>query len=232
MKQMDRVVFLSRMKDKNRLLDTYLATKKNLDNITYISNGGYRLPDDVVRGEFRRKHTVTTTFLALCVSNFDRLKNQEFVLRAFLHSNCQDATLVLIGSVQTSYSQYLQSLIAKYNCSSRVQVLCGLAQDEIISAYADSDLFVLGSNSEAQPLVLLDAMAAGVPFLSTPVGAIRELNGGITCDSWQDMGKKMRLLFEDEWLRGELSRRGNEQASARYTWESVIGKYEQLIREV
>lgn len=45
------------------------------------------------------------------------------------------------------------------------------------------DVLVLSSLSEAQPLALMEAMAAGKPCVSTNVGSVRELLGGSTADT-------------------------------------------------
>ena len=54
--------------------------------------------------------------------------------------------------------------------------LCGpLANAEITRAFAAADVFLLPSNSEGFPRVLLESMAAGVPFVAFDVGGVREI---------------------------------------------------------
>lgn len=55
-----------------------------------------------------------------------------------------------------------------------------LGRVDVNSIYAKADLVMLTSISEAQPLVLLEAMACGIPCMSTDVGACRELLEGGT----------------------------------------------------
>jgi glycosyltransferase involved in cell wall biosynthesis len=54
--------------------------------------------------------------------------------------------------------------------------LCGpLANAEITRAFAAADVFLLPSNSEGFPRVLLECMAAGLPFVAFDVGGVREI---------------------------------------------------------
>ncbi len=53
------------------------------------------------------------------------------------------------------------------------------ARDSIRAAYRAADCVVLSSRRETQPLVLLDSMAAGKPFITTDVGCVRDFSGGL-----------------------------------------------------
>lgn len=51
-------------------------------------------------------------------------------------------------------------------------------QRELAGIYADLDLVVLTSKNEGTPVTLLEAMAAGRPFVATDVGGVRDLTVG------------------------------------------------------
>ena len=232
MKSVDRVIFLTGLTDRNRLFDSYLAKKAGLQNIAVVPNGGQPPPTHLIRGLFRKEYGIQTELMALCASNFDRAKGQEMVLDAFEKSKFSQATLVFIGGERNSYCRRLEYLISKSLCSSRVRVLTNVSRSVLQSAYVDSDIFLLGSRSEVQPLVLLDGMAAGLPFVSTSVGSVREMKGGITCASATTMAQMICLLLESQELRAELSSRGQKQVASHYNWERIIDSYEQLLGDL
>jgi len=83
--------------------------------------------------------------------------------------------------------------------------------------------------TETQPLVILDAIRAGIPFISTDVGCVSNLPGGIVVRSKSEMAQKIKFLIEDEILRERLSIDGKNACERTYSWEIVMEKYESLL---
>jgi len=69
-------------------------------------------------------------------------------------------------SVRMEFSETLQS---------RLQISPRLDGNSVVQAYADADIFLLPSYGEGFPNTLLEALASGVPVITTPVGAISEV---------------------------------------------------------
>jgi glycosyltransferase involved in cell wall biosynthesis len=80
----------------------------------------------------------------------------------------------LLGGVAENVAQepILREAVAARGIASRVTFLGSVEGDEKIQAYASASLFVLPSWTEAFPLVIPEAMAAGLPLVVTSVGAI------------------------------------------------------------
>lgn len=98
-----------------------------------------------------------------------------------------DVNLVIIGvKSETNYFNLLIQKIEEYNLQSHVSVLTDLPFEEIISHYADSEIFVLHTQEESQGIVFCEAMAVGLPIVSTRVGGVPwvvENNvNGLLCD--------------------------------------------------
>jgi glycosyltransferase involved in cell wall biosynthesis len=71
--------------------------------------------------------------------------------------------------------------IERLGLADRVELLGPRFHDEVLALYDEADLFVLCSIAEGQPIVLMEAMRAGIPLIATDISAIPELvqDGGI-----------------------------------------------------
>lgn len=81
-----------------------------------------------------------------------------------------DANLVIVGS--GPLESELKMLVDELNLDARVRFVGEVSDDELVSYYGISTLFVLPSNAiaEAFGTVLLEAMAAGLPLITTELG--------------------------------------------------------------
>ena len=57
-------------------------------------------------------------------------------------------------------------------------------------------LVLSGSHTECQPLVLLDANAAGTPFVARTTGCIATMPGGVAVRTWEEMAHQLDLLTD------------------------------------
>ena len=99
----------------------------------------------------------------------------------------------------------------------------------------DARTAVLPSRAEGMPMFLLEAMATGRPFVSTPVGGIPELaaSGGLLVevgDSDQLAAALIRLL-DDQAFAAELGRSGHELCAATRSPEVVGETYREIYRD-
>lgn len=70
---------------------------------------------------------------------------------------------------------FLEERILERHLESCVKLLGPRFHHEVLSLYAETDIFVLCSIAEGQPIVLMEAMRAGVPLVSSAIAAIPEL---------------------------------------------------------
>ena len=90
--------------------------------------------------------------------------------------------------------------------------------------YEWAEAFVLASDKEGMPLVLLEAMAAGLPIVATDVPGTRELIDGVGLLAAPDPGalaEAIDLMARDAAMRADLGRRSAERAQTN-TWESRL----------
>jgi len=234
LRQFDKVVFLSHKKDWRRFFDARVARLTGARNITVIPNGVPEL-QDTPPGIFRQRHCIGSGPLFLCIANYSERKNQERALRAYAEAALPDATLVLIGSELGDYGRRMIALWNNLKVEGKTGnalFLEGLQRDETISALRDCDVKVLAADAETQPIVLLEAMAASKPFISTNTGCVEEFKGGIVVRNAGEMAKAMRLLATSPQERECLGSDGRQDYEAHYSLEQTSKAWLKLLEEL
>jgi glycosyltransferase involved in cell wall biosynthesis len=136
-------------------------------------------PDPARRAVWRSQHAVPRDALVFtCVAGLRPQKNHRLLLQAFAQAAPQlpDALLLLVGPpdrLDPAYAESLKALAQELGLGQHVRFLGSRADvPDILRA---SDVFVLSSDYEGNPLSVLEAMAAGLPVISTAVGGVPEL---------------------------------------------------------
>ncbi|MBI3096095.1 MAG: glycosyltransferase family 4 protein, partial [Rhodocyclales bacterium] len=125
-------------------------------------------------------------------------------------------------------------------------VFADLKREELIPLFFDADLFLFASHVEYSPLVIFECLAAGLPFLSIPVGNVDEIirwsDGGVLCPGRQSsegfssvdpvvLSGEMRKLSLDAEKRKKLSANGRQAWLDRFTWKEIANRIEQLVMQ-
>ena len=97
--------------------------------------------------------------------------------------------------------------------------------EALIEYYRSADVFVIASDVEGMPLVVLEAMAESLPVVATNVLGLRELvkDTGILIDTPYEEGfaKEIDRLGSDTELRAALGRKSFGKA-AQFTWKNAV----------
>ncbi|MET0626295.1 MAG: glycosyltransferase family 4 protein [Pyrinomonadaceae bacterium] len=129
---------------------------------------------------------------------------------------------------------------AAFPAEVRARVRCVRAETEAetAAAFADADLFVLPSLFEGTPLTLVEAMASGLPVVTTATCGMRDVvrdgeNGLLVpTRSPSAIASAVERLVGDESLRARLGSHARAEAAERYRWNlvaaPVLEVYERL----
>lgn len=110
-------------------------------------------------------------------------------------------------------------------------------RNDLAPFLAASDLFVLPSAYEANALVVLEALASGLPVVSTPVGFAGEIvqhgvNGFLVDRDPGDVGERMQQLAELDWSELAEWRRRARLSAEPYGWRAIARRYLALAEEL
>ncbi|HCE45609.1 MAG TPA: hypothetical protein DET40_18870 [Lentisphaeria bacterium] len=106
-----------------------------------------------------------------------------------------------------------------------------LPSNDLIELYCASDIFVLPTLIETFGMVLVEAMAAGLPIVTTDAPGVRDVisdnvNGlKAPAGNPEALADAVCSLIKDTALSGRLSETSIRQAKEFYDWKSVTGKY-------
>jgi len=150
---------------------------KNLkDNMTSLGfKGNYLSIPNIINTEiFKPKEENHKRFTITHISNLvNDHKNISGILRTIskLQDHIPDLLFYLIGDDPFQYEEDIKSLNIK---PENITLIDQIPYKEVASYIQKSDLFLMFSNYENLPCVILEAFACGVPVISTDVGGISE----------------------------------------------------------
>src|SRR5262249_30156536 len=145
-----------------------------------------------------------------------------------------DARLVLIG--EGPEREKIEDLVREKKLENNV-LLLGLRKD-VPRLLPAADLFLLTSVSEGIPLTVIEAMAAGLPVVSTAVGGLAEVvedgRTGLLAPARDDaaLAEKVLWLAADAGARESMGRAGGDRARAVFSESQMNDKYQCLYREM
>ena len=121
----------------------------------------------------------------------------------------------------------LRDLSRSIGMRDRVIFLGFLPSDQIPLFLSISDIFVRPSRSEGFGNSFIEAMAAGIPVIATPVGGIPDFiddhETGLFCrpDNPKSLGEAVMQYIENPLLCEKIVRQAHERVVARYGWDQV-----------
>jgi glycosyltransferase involved in cell wall biosynthesis len=170
---------------------------------------------------FRERHGIAAGHrLALFVGRIAHEKNIDFLIN--VAERCRDAAPELdwlIAGDGPALS-HLRRLAAQLGLGTRVRFVGYLDRErELADCYAAADCFVFASKTETQGLVVLEAMAAGLPVVALPAMGVAGIVAGgravgalTPADDVDDFAQAVLTLAGDGELRRELGEAAQRHA--------------------
>jgi len=189
-------------------------------------------PDPDTRVQWRQAHGIEPYATVLVhVGRFAPPKNHALLIEAFAQVR-SDAPLYLLLVGGGELENAVREQVAGLGLESRVRFL-GIRAD-VADILRASDMFVLSSRVEGNPLSVMEAMAAGLPVVSTAVGGVPELvRAGETgllvpSEDAAALAQAMQALVDDPARRQAMGAAARQYAVAHFDIRHTVRGYEQL----
>jgi glycosyltransferase involved in cell wall biosynthesis len=184
-----------------------------------------------------RRHGIDGPYV-LSVGSLEPGKNRGRLIQAMrqLRDAGYPHRLVVVGQKAWMYKAEFE-LVTGLGMQDRVMYLGYVADDELPALYSGATAFAYPSLYEGFGLTVVEAMACGVPVLTSNVSATAEVAGdaALLVDplSVGSIGDGLRRLIDEQMLRAELIERGRTRAT-QFSWRRAADEtytvYEQVAR--
>lgn len=197
-----------------------------------IANFTQRISEDK-RSELRRGFGLAENDVALVTASRLSLKNGvDDLIRSllFLPSN-HKALIAGIGED----ADKLRVLAEQKGLTERVKFLGKRGHDELPGILQCGDVFVRASLSEGLGNSFLEAMAAGLPIVGTPVGGIPDFltdgETGVFCQPRdpESIARAVERIQADAALRTKLIVQGEKLVKDKYGWEGIAARINAML---
>lgn len=240
-----RVCVSSRL--KNHMLRRYQAFKidaEQANRLRVIHNGievrHFARRNDL-KGKFKSRFRIPDeTKIISFVGRFSSEKRPLFFvdIAEELIARTRPETFKFVMAGNGQQFQQVEERIASSQIG-HAFILTGLI-DSVEELFADTYLLMVVSESEGLPLVILEAMSAGVPVISTDVGAIQEVvrdgfNGYLVPPSEDDVDRftsRMLGLLGSGEKYASLSMNARASIIPEYSLETMARAYEGVFEEL
>jgi glycosyltransferase involved in cell wall biosynthesis len=174
--------------------------------------------------------------LFVCVARFAPQKNHALLLRAFAQGPASDpkARLVLVG--EGVLQEKLEQQANELGVTCQVHFL-GVRTD-IPDLLGAMDVFVLSSDYEGNPLSVMEAMASGLPIVSTAAGGVPDLfeNGRegflVPPGDVRGLAGGMVFLLRDGEARRSLGMEAARRARENFDVSGMVQAYEEVYEDL
>jgi glycosyltransferase involved in cell wall biosynthesis len=225
----------------HQVQDAWIAEGFDSRKFYVVHNGtpvNNREIDSNIRNELNIPEDIP---VVIHIGRLSKHKGQHLLLQAAanVHQLGQEAVYLIVGKdleQHGAYLKYLKHMACELGVNQSVHFLGHRA--DIPQLLALSDLLVLPSYTEGLPLVILEAMAAGLPVVATPVGGIPEVvihqETGllVPVEDFRALGVAILKLLQNPLLKNEMGNNGLNMVRKDFSVEKMCREVFNIYQKV
>ena len=160
------------------------------------------------------------------------LKGLDYLLNALsdLAEVYSDISLSIIG--EQKKGGHTERLIKKLNLEKRVNFFSNLTQEDLRKTYCEAELAIIPSLYEGFGFAAIEAMACGVPLISSSGGALPEVikDTGIIIPpkNVKEIYNSVDYLLSSPHIAKELAEKGLQRANSKFSWTAIAKQLEKV----
>lgn len=213
------------------------AARLRPERVSVIPNGvDYARFAEAVPADLSHYGVPAGVRMILSVGRLHPQKGHRLLIEALAPLLQREEDLHLIIAGEGPLRAELMQEIARLPSGSRIHLIG--AQEDIPGLMRAANLFVLTSRWEGMPNVVLEAMAAGTPVVTTDVEGVRELiadgESGLIVNSFcpKEIRTAVERCLADSGLRSRMAESAQQYVKQSFTTQLMIQKYDELYRRL
>jgi glycosyltransferase involved in cell wall biosynthesis len=225
----NRIIALSKA-----YIETSPVLKENSEKIDIIPNGVdlKKFNPDVDVSGIREKYKLPEKNVIIFVGRFVKTKGIEYLIKAMKYVD--KGTLLLVGGGELEPE--LRKLVHEEKLDEKVRFLGFLPNEDLPKLYGISDAFVLPSLSESFGVVLLEAMACGVPLIVSDLPRIKQFLSEdfalkVKPMDFHGFAEKINYMLSNQEIRRKMGENARSFAKD-YSWEAAAEKISDVYNEI
>jgi glycosyltransferase involved in cell wall biosynthesis len=194
------------------------------------------IPSFYLDGYFKKNTKKKNSILFVGRLEIDQ-KGIDFLIKSLIYvkERCSIFKLHIIGKGKSL--DYLVKLVSDYGLENNVDFHGHVEEDELIKIYSTSEIFVLPSLHEGMPMVLLEAMSAGLPVIAFDIDPVVEaLDNGkygilVKTGDIKGLADEITRLLNNDDIKEYYSIMSLER-SKKYTQVEVVRQIEKVYSKI
>lgn len=172
----------------------------------------------------------------LVVARLAAIKGVDVAIRALAELDQTHAVLRVLGEGQENYVQYLRSLAEQLGVSNSIEWAGKIPPERLCEEYRRADLLLVPSRYETFGVVIVEAMAAGLPVIASRVGGIPHVVQNGKCAQLvksDDAPALARAISDIAAKRDQIARlrQAGLRRASEFSAEAGVGRWLKMFRE-